>query len=159
MYNTIHWWEKTPVLVWKRQKIRDLSKSKCDLLTDWHFEPACWWGEDQSENTEDEVKRPTPWGAQHARGNRGCFAQKIFKKCRILHLDYLGVTNQVDVVKRLKLNKRRKRLPIIYHKITANKTYSTINLQMRVEFKIDEKFSWQFFSFFRWKTLWIVWWS
>ena len=39
---------------------------------------------------------------------------------------------KVDVAKRLKLNKRRKRLPIIYHKITANKTYSTINLQMRV---------------------------
>ena len=39
---------------------------------------------------------------------------------------------KVDVAKRLKLNKRRKRLPIIYHKITANKTYPTINLQMRV---------------------------
>ena len=50
-------------------------------------------------------------------------------------------------MKRLKLNKRRKRLPIIYHKITANKTYSTINLQMRVEFKIDETSSWQFFFF------------
>ena len=51
------------------------------------------------------------------------------------------VAIQVDVVKRLKLNKRRKRLPIIYHKITANKTYSTINLQMRVEFGIGENFS------------------
>ena len=61
------------------------------------------------------------------------------------------VAIQVDVVKRLKLNKRRKRLPIIYHKITANKTYSTINLQMRVEFEIVENFS--FSLFFRWKTL------
>ena len=73
------------------------------------------------------------------------FAQKI-----LIHAKTVLVTVQVDVVKRLKLNKRRKRLPIIYHKITANKTYSTINLQMRVEFKIGETLSWHFCS--RWKT-------
>ena len=60
------------------------------------------------------------------------FAQKI-----LIHAKTVLVTVQVDVVKRLKLNKRRKRLPIIYHKITANKTYSTINLQMRVKLELD----------------------
>ena len=49
----------------------------------------------------------------------------------------LGVLNmpeatEVDVEKRLELIRRRKRAPIIYHKITANRTYSTINVQIRV---------------------------
>ena len=56
----------------------------------------------------------------------------------------------MDVVKRLKLSKRRKRLPIIYHKITANKTYSTINLQMRVKSELGNIF--QLELLFRWKT-------
>ena len=59
---------------------------------------------------------------------------------------------KVDVAKRLKLNKRRKRLPIIYHKITANKTYSTINLQMRVpELESLQKMSFSN-SHLRWTT-------
>ena len=103
-----------------------------DSLADWHIKPPCWWGENKSKDAEDEVKRSPTRGAQHAWGNRGLFAQKI-----LIHAKTVLVTVQVDVVKRLKLNKRRKRLPIIYHKITANKTYSTINLQMRVKLELD----------------------
>ena len=114
-------------------------QNKNDSLTDWHIKPSRGGGENQGENPEDEVKRPTPWGAQHARGHRGWFALM-----GILTISWFST--QVDVVKRLKLNKRRKRLPIIYHKITANKTYSTINLQMRVEFEIVETLSFHFFS-------------
>ena len=49
---------------------------------------------------------------------------------------YLGLLNMpeprsVNVEKRIGLAQRRKRLPIIYHKITVNRTYSTINVQMR----------------------------
>jgi hypothetical protein len=49
---------------------------------------------------------------------------------------YLGLLNMpeprsVNVEKRIKLAERRRRLPVIYHKITVNRTYSTINLQMR----------------------------
>jgi hypothetical protein len=39
---------------------------------------------------------------------------------------------KVIVEKRLELNKRRRRAPIIYHKIIANRTYSTINVQLKV---------------------------
>ena len=41
-------------------------------------------------------------------------------------------TRVVDVVKRLDLIKRRNRANLIYHKITSNRTYSTVSLHMRV---------------------------
>ena len=37
----------------------------------------------------------------------------------------------VNVVARLKLNKRRRRLPIIHHRIPVNRTYATINVQLK----------------------------
>ena len=40
-------------------------------------------------------------------------------------------TRSVNVDQRLGLASRRNRLPIIYHKITVNKTYSTINVQIK----------------------------
>ena len=49
------------------------------------------------------------------------------------HLGVLNMTSpvRVDIEKRVDLIKRRNRVPIIYHKITANKSFSTINVQMR----------------------------
>ena len=49
---------------------------------------------------------------------------------------YTGLLNmpqtmKVDVQKRIGLAVKRKRLPIIYHKITVDRTYSTINLQLK----------------------------
>lgn len=40
-------------------------------------------------------------------------------------------TMVVDVAKRLDLIKRRNRANLIYHKITSNRTYSTVSLHMR----------------------------
>ena len=101
----------------------DSPNDKSYSLTDWHLKSACWRRPDKSENAKDEIQRPISGGAQHAWCNRGKFSPELQKWFSMV---------KVDVAKRLKLNKRRKRLPIIYHKITANKTYSTINLQMRV---------------------------
>ena len=48
----------------------------------------------------------------------------------------LGVLNMtspvvVDIGERVDLIKRRNRAPIIYHQVTANKSFSTINVQLR----------------------------
>ena len=59
---------------------------------------------------------------------------KIFRmKEKDKLLGVLNMTNPVivDINKRLDLIKRRNRAPIIYHQITANKSFSTINVQMK----------------------------
>ena len=48
----------------------------------------------------------------------------------------LGVLNMtspliVDIEKRVDLIKRRHRVPIIYHQLIANKSFSTINIQLK----------------------------
>ena len=47
-------------------------------------------------------------------------------------LGVLNMTNPVvvDIGKRVDLIKRRNRAPIIYHQVTANKSFSTINVQL-----------------------------
>ena len=57
--------------------------------------------------------------------------KRMKEKDKYLGLLKMPEPRSVNVEKRIDLAKRRKRLPIIYHKITVNRTYSTINVQMK----------------------------
>ena len=54
------------------------------------------------------------------------------KKMQTLNISDPTTTRVVDVPKRLDLIKRRNRANIIYHKISSNRTYSTISIHIRV---------------------------
>ena len=56
---------------------------------------------------------------------------RIKEKDKILGVLKMPEGVNIDVTKRLDLVKRRNRAPIIYHKITADRVFSTFNVQIR----------------------------
>ena len=56
---------------------------------------------------------------------------RIKEKDKILGVLKMPKSLNVDVTKRLDLIKRRNRAPIIYHKITADREFSTFNVQLQ----------------------------
>ena len=56
---------------------------------------------------------------------------RIKEKDKILGVLKMPKARMIDVTKRLDLVKRRNRAPIIYHKITADRVFSTFNVQVR----------------------------
>ena len=59
------------------------------------------------------------------------YTSRLKGKDRELGVLKLPESLTVDVNKRIDLIKRRNRAPIIYHKITADKLFSTFNIQIR----------------------------
>ena len=56
---------------------------------------------------------------------------RMKEKDKILKVLEMPEVLHVDVEKRMELIKRRNRAGIIYHKITADRVFSTFNVQMR----------------------------
>ena len=124
-------------------------QNKNDSLTDWHLNPSRWGGENQGENPEDEVKRPTPWGAQHARGHRGWFALMGILTILVLHSGGCGQKVEAEQEKKETAD----------HISQDHCKQDLLHHQPADEGRIRNWGNSELALLLRWRTLWIAWWS